>query len=122
MNIQRLKDLREDKDLLQKDVAEALPIKQQQYSEYEIGKRLIPIDKLSNLADFYKTSIDYILGKTDIKKPFPMYTIMKSCPFLTLNYQIKNKSSTDTNIFITTIKNNCTIGTIYWIIYLNNRI
>ncbi len=71
MNIQRLKDLREDKDLLQKDVAEALHIKQQQYSEYEIGKRLIPIDKLSNLADFYKTSIDYILGKTDIKKPYP---------------------------------------------------
>ena len=70
MNIDRLKEIREDRDLLQKDVAEYLGIKQQQYSEYEIGKRLIPINYLSNLADFYNTSIDYLLAKTDNPKPY----------------------------------------------------
>ena len=71
MNIQRLKEIREDKDLLQKDIAEFLKIKQQQYSEYEIGKRLIPINYLSDLADFYNTSIDYLLDKTNERKPYP---------------------------------------------------
>ncbi len=71
MNIQRLREIREDKDLLQVDVARALGIKQQQYSEYEIGKRLIPINYLYDLAEFYKTSIDYLVGKTDVRKPYP---------------------------------------------------
>ena len=71
MNIQRLKEIREDKDLKQSDVAKVLGIKQQQYSEYEIGKRLIPINYLSALADFYNTSIDYLLGKTDERTPYP---------------------------------------------------
>ncbi len=71
MNISRLKEIREDRDLLQKDVAQELKIKQQQYSEYEIGKRLIPINYLSDLADFYEVSIDYLLSKTDIKEPYP---------------------------------------------------
>ncbi len=71
MNIQRLKEIREDKDLKQSDVAKALGIKQQQYSEYEIGKRLIPINYLYDLAVFYDTSIDYLLGKTDERKPYP---------------------------------------------------
>ena len=71
MNINRLKEIREDNDLLQKDVAKVLHIKQQQYSEYEIGKRLIPINYLSELADYYKVSIDYLLGKTDERKPYP---------------------------------------------------
>ena len=71
LNIQRLKEIREDKDLKQSDVAKALGIKQQQYSEYEIGKRLIPINYLSALADFYNTSIDYLLGKTDERTPYP---------------------------------------------------
>ena len=71
MNINRLKEIREDKDLYQKDVADFLKIKQQQYSEYEIGKRLIPINYLSELADFYDTSIHYLLGKTNERKPYP---------------------------------------------------
>ena len=71
MNISRLKEIREDKDLKQCEVAKALGIKQQQYSEYEIGKRLIPINYLSDLADYYDTSIDYLLGKTDNRKPYP---------------------------------------------------
>ena len=71
MNIQRLKEIRQDKDLKQSDVAKVLGIKQQQYSEYEIGKRLIPINYLYDLALFYNTSIDYLIGKTDISKPYP---------------------------------------------------
>ncbi len=77
MNIQRLKEIREDKDLLQKEVADYLNIKQQQYSEYEIGKRLIPINYLSDLADFYNTSIDYLIGKTDERKPYSKSILTK---------------------------------------------
>ncbi len=71
MNIERFKSLREDNDLKQSDVAKALNIKQQQYSEYEIGKRLIPIHYLDKLADFYKTSTDYLLGRTDKREASP---------------------------------------------------
>lgn len=71
MNINRLKELREDKNLYQKEVADALGIKQQQYSEYEIGKRLIPIDYLAKLALFYNTSVDYLIGLTDKIEAYP---------------------------------------------------
>lgn len=70
MNVKRLKDLRQDKDLYQKDIAKILRTTQQVYSEYELGIRLIPIDKLDILATFYETSTDYILGRTNIKKPY----------------------------------------------------
>ena len=70
MNINRLKEIREDKDLKQEEVAKYLGMKQQQYSEYEIGKRLIPIETLDKLADYYDTSIDYLVGRTDERKPY----------------------------------------------------
>lgn len=65
----RLKDLREDRDLTQAKVAELLVITQQQYSLYEKGYRDIPTSALITLADFYKTSVDYILGRTINSKP-----------------------------------------------------
>lgn len=71
MEIKRLKDLREDKDLYQKQIANILKTTQQVYSEYELGIRLMPIDKLNILADFYETSVDYIIGRTNIKEPYP---------------------------------------------------
>ncbi len=71
MNIKRLRDLRNDKDLMQKEVASILNTTQQVYSEYELGIRLMPIDKLDKLATFYETSIDYIVGRTNIKEPYP---------------------------------------------------
>ena len=77
MNILRLKEIREDRDLKQSDVAKALGIKQQQYSEYEIGKRLIPINYLYELALFYNTSVDYLIGKTDVSKPYPKSILEK---------------------------------------------
>lgn len=66
----RLKDLREDKDLVQKEVAALLNIDQRVYSNYETGKREIPTRFVIELAKFYKTSTDYILGLTDDPKPY----------------------------------------------------
>lgn len=66
----RLKDLREDHDLVQKEVAAYLNIDQRVYSNYETGKREIPTRHVVALADFYKTSTDYILGRTNISKPY----------------------------------------------------
>lgn len=71
MNIQRLKEIREDRDLTQKEICKLLNISQVVYSRYETGIRLIPIDKLVKLAEYYKVSIDYILGLTDEMKPYP---------------------------------------------------
>jgi len=67
----RIRDLREDRDLLQKDMAEYLNCSQVCYSHYEIGKRDIPTDVLIKLSEYYNTSIDYLLGVTDIKTPYP---------------------------------------------------
>jgi transcriptional regulator with XRE-family HTH domain len=65
----RLKDLREDKDLTQKEVASFLGIDQRVYSNYETGKREIPTHFILALSTFYNTSTDYILGKTNNPTP-----------------------------------------------------
>lgn len=67
----RLRDLREDKDLKQKDIAELLKIHQTTYSDYELGRLNIPIAALHMLADYYGVSVDYLLGRTNIKQPYP---------------------------------------------------
>ena len=69
MYYSRLKDLREDKDLVQKQVSAFLGIDQRVYSNYEIGKREIPTRFVVALAKFYKTSADYILGLSNDPKP-----------------------------------------------------
>ena len=66
-----LKDLREDKDLKQKEIANILGIDQRQYSLYERGIRSLLLNQLITLAEFYNTSIDYILYRTDERKPYP---------------------------------------------------
>ncbi len=71
MNIQRLKEIREDKDLFQKDIAKILNIPQQNYSRYELGIVSMPIEKYAKLAEFYNTSIDYLIGLTNERKPYP---------------------------------------------------
>ena len=65
----RIKDLREDHNLTQKEIAEYLHVKQNTYSQYENEQRQIPLSCLIALAKFYKTSTDYILGLTDIREP-----------------------------------------------------
>ena len=67
----RIRDLREDRDLRQRDVAEFLQCTQVSYSHYELGKRDIPTDVLLRLAEYYGTSTDYLLGRTDVKEPYP---------------------------------------------------
>jgi len=66
----RLKDLREDNDLLQRDIAKIFGLTQTNYSKYELGKINIPIDLLKKFANFYNTGTDYILGLTNEKKPY----------------------------------------------------
>lgn len=61
----RLRDLREDNDLTQKDVAQYLHIKQNTYSQYETGHRQLSIDMLIKLSEYYNVSTDYILGLSD---------------------------------------------------------
>ena len=67
----RLRDLREDRDLSQQQVAAYLGMKQPQYSRYERGLRDIPTDVLIRLAKLYSTSTDYILGLTNNTRPYP---------------------------------------------------
>jgi len=71
MNQNRLRDLREDKDLKQKDLAEYLQIHQTTYSDYELGHANVPVEALHKLADFNGVSIDYLLGRTKVKLPYP---------------------------------------------------
>ena len=68
MYLKKLKDLRIDNDLYQKEVASILKITRQQYGFYESGKRDIPVDLLIKLADFYGVSVDYILERTNKKE------------------------------------------------------
>lgn len=67
-NINRLKDVREDRDLTQADIAKLLDTTQEQISKYETGKQLMGIDKYIKLAEFYNISIDYLVGIIDTPK------------------------------------------------------
>lgn len=67
----RLRNLREDRDLKQADLAKLLNIHQTTYSDYELGKLNIPVSVLHALADFYGVSVDYLLGRTGHKEPYP---------------------------------------------------
>ncbi len=69
MVFRRLADLRTDRDLRQRDVAELLQMNPEVYRRYEKGEREIPIWALLRLADYYKTSTDYLLGRTDDPRP-----------------------------------------------------
>lgn len=67
----RLKDMREDRDIPQRVVADYLHIGQNTYSQYENVVRQLPLDALVKLAVFFDTSTDYILGITDERRPYP---------------------------------------------------
>ena len=67
----RLRDVREDRDFKQKELAHLLRVHQTTYSDYELGRLNIPISVLHALADFYNVSIDYLLGRTNEKQPYP---------------------------------------------------
>lgn len=67
----RIRSLREDNDLTQKQLSKFLNISQVAYSYYELNKRNIPLELLSKLADYYSTSVDYLLYRTDEIMPYP---------------------------------------------------
>lgn len=67
----RIRDLREDKELTQKQIGQLLNMSQTGYNQYEIGKNDIPTQVLIKLANFYNTSVDYLLGITNEMKPYP---------------------------------------------------
>lgn len=67
----RIRDIREDSDLKQKQLAELLMCDQSLYSKYERGERALPLEYADRLADYFGTSVDYLLGRTDEKTPYP---------------------------------------------------
>ena len=67
----RIRDLREDRDLKQKQIADYLMCDQSLYSKYERGERPMPLEYADALADFYGVSVDYLLYRTNIKQPYP---------------------------------------------------
>ena len=71
MTVERIRALREDKDWSQQEVADILHINRRTYSAYENGVNAIPLDILEKLAYLHQTSTDYLLGITDIRKPYP---------------------------------------------------
>lgn len=77
-NMNRLKEMREDKDLLQREIAEQLGITQRNYSYLETGQTLLTEDILEKLADLYQTSTDYILYRTDERKPYSKSIVNKT--------------------------------------------
>lgn len=70
----RIRNLREDNDFTQKQLSKFLNISQVAYSYYELNRRNIPLELLCKLADFYNTSVDYLLYRTDETKPYSKNT------------------------------------------------
>ncbi|MGI5972352.1 MAG: helix-turn-helix domain-containing protein [Oscillospiraceae bacterium] len=68
---ERMRTLREDRDLTQRQLAQLLRIHQTTYSDYELGRLNVPTVVWEKLADFYGVSVDYLLGRTDREKPYP---------------------------------------------------
>ena len=66
----RIRDLREDADLTQSEGAQYLMCDQSLYSKYERGERVLPLDAAIKLAQFYETSVDYLVGLTNVTKPY----------------------------------------------------
>ena len=69
--LEHLRGLREDKDLSQSEMAKILRIHQTTYSDYELENLNIPVETLKQLAVFYDTSVDYLLGLTNVREPYP---------------------------------------------------
>lgn len=67
----RIRDLREDNDIKQKQIADYLMCDQSLYSKYEREERVLPLEYAAKLADFYGVSVDYLLCRTNEKKPYP---------------------------------------------------
>lgn len=67
----RIREIREDRDLSQKEISELLMCDQSLYSKYELGKRDLPLRIAAKLAEYYGVSVDYLIGLTDSPEPYP---------------------------------------------------
>ena len=74
MRLKRLRELREKQNIKQEEMAQILNVKQTTYSKYELGKINVPLETLIKLADLYQTSVDYLIERTDEKKPYPYHS------------------------------------------------
>lgn len=72
MIYERIRQLREDKDLSQTYIAKILNVNQRTYSRYETGEHAIPLETLCILADLHNVSVDFLLNRTDVKSPYPI--------------------------------------------------
>lgn len=70
-NYRRIRDIREDADMTQGEVADLLFVNRRTYSCYETGAHMMPLDIISKLADLFNTSVDYLMERTDVKNPYP---------------------------------------------------
>lgn len=73
----KYREIRKNQDLFQKNIANILGVTQKQYNKYELGINAIPLEKINILADYYKTSIDYLIYRTDERKPYNKSIINK---------------------------------------------
>lgn len=71
LKFERIRDLRVDRNYTQQQIADYLGVKQNTYSQYEIGVLNYPLDVVIKLADLYEVSVDYLLGRTLVQKPYP---------------------------------------------------
>lgn len=71
MTYERIRNLREDADFTQQHMADLLFINRRTYSSYEVGSRMISPEILGKIADIFQTSVDYLMGRTDIREPYP---------------------------------------------------
>lgn len=71
LEFERIRNMRVDGGYTQRQIAEYLNVRQNTYSQYEIGVLRYPVDVIIKLADFYSVSVDYLLGRTDVKEPYP---------------------------------------------------
>lgn len=71
MAYERIRNLREDADFTQQHMADLLFINRRTYSSYEVGSRMISPEILGKIADIFQTSVDYLMGRTDIRAPYP---------------------------------------------------
>lgn len=68
---ERVRGMRIDRDLTQEEIGKILHVVGSTYTQYELGERAFPVEAFEKLADFYGTSVDYLLGRTDVKEPYP---------------------------------------------------
>jgi transcriptional regulator with XRE-family HTH domain len=96
---ERIRNMREDRDKSQNEIANILSISQRAYSHYELGTRGIPVDILIKLADYYECSIDYLVGRTNTKTTFFINIMIKNVANVTFVITLQKDRTTSVSEF-----------------------